>query len=522
MKNGGVILGMLKVEKKDGFARICEFNGLKTPYIIDLRKDFKFNIERKMPEVLKKIKPELFEEFRKEGEIKKIIPISLPLKEIFSSIYELRSKTHAPIYISSFATPQNVSLLIYLGGDFFDNALALRKAKDGVYLTESGEFDLDKLKTLPCNCEACKKREEYKSDFYFLADHNTNMLERELKLAIEAIRSENLRELVESRVRTNPETTAMLRLFDANAEIKDFARFKKSKIYPTSEDSFHRPEMRYYFKRVEEIYDPISSTALILPCSAKKPYLISKTHRRIRAALGELVRGINEIIVSSPFVAPRELELIYPIAFYDTPTTGIWSDWEIEFVAFHLSKLIGKFENVIAYVHNGYKKVVEKAEQKAGIDIKIVESMDELRKHLRRAERVEFDLYKEIFRHMLLYQFGVEFDIEMAKGKYPNLEFYKKRRVARVDMRFGNLDVYDELAEYLLKKGAYVVQIEDFDVKGTIFSKGVIKADERIKPNDVVIYYNSFSIGVGQAVIPGRDMGVVDGKAIVSRRKKLI
>uniref|UniRef100_A0A7C3UL03 PUA domain-containing protein n=3 Tax=Geoglobus ahangari TaxID=113653 RepID=A0A7C3UL03_9EURY len=514
----------MRIEKEDGFARICEFDGIETPYIIDLRGDFKFldKIERKPPEILKKIKPELFEEFHKENEIKKIVPISLYSSDFFKAIYDLRSSTEAPLYISSCATPQNLSLLVYLGGDFFDNALALRKAFEGLYLTEVGEFELRALKTLPCNCEACLSRDRYKSDFEFLADHNTNALLRELNIVKEAIRNESLRELVESRVRTKPETTAVLRLFDANADIQKFPRFRRSNLYPTTEDSFNRPEIRYYFKRLEEIYDPVSPTALILPCSAVKPYLLSKTHRRIRSALGDLIRGINEIIVSSPFVAPRELELIYPIAFYNTPTTGIWSEWEIDFVAKKLAGLLEKFENVIAFVHNGYKRVVERSARLMGIDVTFADDFNELRSYLNRAEREDFDLYREMFRHMLRYQFGVEFESKSVRGKYPNLEFFNEERIARVDMRYGNLDVYFELAEYLLKKQIYTVEIEDFDVKGTIFSKGVIRADEKIKPNDVVVYYSSYIIGVGQAVISGREMGKIDGKAIISRRKKLI
>ncbi len=517
-------MSMLRIEKRDGFARICEFNGLITPYLIDLRKDFEFanRIERKRPEVLKKIKPDLFEEFKREGEIKKINPISLNPKEIFESLYKLRLQTPKPLYISSFATPQNLSLLSYLGGDFFDNALALRKAKEGIYLTEVAEFEIDRLKSLPCNCRACRERENYKNDFEFLADHNTNALKRELTLVIEAINNERLRDLVESRIRLKPETTAILRLFDANANTKFFARFKKANIYPTSEDSFFRPEVKYYFQRLNEIYDPVSPTALILPCSAKKPYLLSRSHRQIRFALGNLVRGINEIIVSSPFVAPRELELVYPIAFYDTPTTGIWGKWEIDFVAEKLSKLIEKFENIIAFVKNGYRKVVEEAEKLAGVDVKFAEDFKELKRYLEKVERESFDLYKEIFRHMIRYQFGLEFEIESVKGKYPNLEFFRDERVARIDMRYGNLDIYGELLEFLVKKRIYSVQIQDFEVKGTIFSKGVIKADRRIRPNDVVVFYNSFLMGVGQAVISGEEMGEVEGKAVISRRKKLI
>lgn len=513
---------MFRVEKQDGIARLGTFNGISTPCMIDLRNPEKILefIERRPPEVARDILPKSYNEFVKEGEIKKLVLPGMFPGEVVEKVLEFKRKDHSPLYLPALATPQNASLLVYMGADFLDNALALRKARDGVFLTETGEFRLESLSELPCRCRACENRDHYSSDFRFLADHNTLALERELALARASVKSESLRELVEVRVKASPDTTAMLRILDSLSGDLPFSRFRRSRLFPTSEDSYNRPDVEYYFRRMLEVYSPASPTVLLLPCSARKPYLLSKTHRNLRNSLGSALKGVNEIIISSPFVAPRELELVYPISSYDTPTTGMWSEWEINYVAERLAPLIEKFENVIAYLHGGYRKVAERAGRIAGKDITFTDSREELKKLLENAGKQNFDLYMEIFRHMLSYQFGLEFEIDRVRGRYPNLEFFAgNERVARVDVRYGNLDIYVRLAEELKKKGVYVVRIDEFDVKGTIFSKGVVEADERIRPNDVVVYYNSSITGVGQAVIPGREMGAVDGRAVVSRRK---
>jgi len=518
---------MFRVEKQDGFARLGEFDGTRTPHLIDLRdekdvRELKKHVARRPAEILLDIMPETYKLFLKEKKVTKLVPVSLNAERFVKTIFLMKQNSEKPLYISSFATPQNASLLIYLGADFLDNAVALRKAYQGIFQSEVGETRVESLSELPCDCPACLRREEYKREFEFLADHNTNALRREILMSRMALKTDALRELVESRVKTNPENTAMLRIYDSMSSKVPHAVYKKARVYPTSEISFYRPDFKYYFSRIAKVYDPASPTALLLPCSAKKPYLLSKTHRTIRRAIGNSVRGVNEVIISSPFIAPRELELVYPIAFYDTPTTGQWSEWEIEFVAEKLSGILEKFESAIAYLGDGYREVAEKAGKKAGIDIIFAENLQELRRILDHAEKAEFDLYKEIFRQMVRYQFDVEFEIESVKGRYPNLEFFKEERIARVDMRYGNLDIYGDFAEFLRKQDVYTVRIDEFDVKGTVFSKGVLKADERIRPNDVVVYHNSMLIGVGKAVIPGKDMGVVDGKAVLSRRKTLI
>jgi len=92
--------------------------------------------------------------------------------------------------------------------------------------------------------------------------------------------------------------------------------------------------------------------------------------------------------------------------------------------------------------------------------------------------------------------------------------------LARVDTIYGMLDIYDDIARKLLNGGLYVVKIGDFDVKGTIFAGGVLEADERIRPNDIVVFYNDEIYGVGMASMGGGEMTESEkGIAVRVKRK---
>lgn len=59
--------------------------------------------------------------------------------------------------------------------------------------------------------------------------------------------------------------------------------------------------------------------ALFLPCSFRKPYSQSKTHREILRRLTGLRQYplIHQVMISSPGIIPREFEAKYPFAHYD-------------------------------------------------------------------------------------------------------------------------------------------------------------------------------------------------------------
>jgi len=545
-----MVLSMLLIEKRDGLARIArlkvndEFDGeFETPLLIDFLRDEFVKIVNSMdfglaPYPIKELD---FGRYKILGSKDKNFVILTGLKalqskklvEVFCNLSNQDSPK--PIYTPAFADPINLPLLIYLGVDIVDNIIPIIEAYKGSYYTNEAKLDVKTLKELPCNCPFCRegieklKEVEYAERSRLIALHNTEVMRSQMKLIKEMIWGENFRNFVEARVKLIPDLTVILRLADEkNCGYKFHSAFKKSRVYFNTIESFNRPELKLFFERAFKVYKPQTKTLLILPCTAKKPYLLSKTHSIIRA---KCKIRVNEIIVSSPLVVPREFELVYPAINYDTPVTGHWSGEEIAFVAEKLRRFVekGNFEKVVAHVDGGYKRVVERALKDYDVEftsdgnVLSNTSLSNLRRALEDRNE-KFDLYNAMFEHMVEYQFGIELTLESRskriKGKYPNLELLSDERVARVDTIYGMLDIYYPLARFLVESNVYSVKIAEFEPKGTIFAVGVEEADSNIRPNDVVAFYNDRILGVGRAYMSGEEMvKAKGGVAIVVKRK---
>ncbi len=553
---------MVEVEvyltKRDGWARICEIRvenrSITTPAVLSLDRESlldKIDFDL-VPYSLKALDEEKFENLY-HGDRNFIVGTGLSVlspSELVRYLIELRKKSITkPLIVTGIATPQNLPLLCYFGVDVVDDSRVVMAAHEGYYLLENGFFPVEKLKELPCSCKACEKvgsnfaELSRKERIDFLKEHNTLKLQEQARLLREIIRSETLRNFIEARAKTSPDLTVMLRRADETDFFEEmYPRFKRSIVYMNTMESFKRPEVSYFLKRIAEVYRPQTKTALLLPCTARKPYSLSKTHMKFFNSVGKLVSFVDEIIISSPLVCPREFELTYPAQNYDTPVTGVWSDEEIDFVAENLSNLLAGFEKIIAHVEGGYKRVVEKVREVIESDIVYTsedgvtskKSLKNLRRELE-AEVIEKmtedkkDRLMAIFSSMFRYQFGLELEefVEggkvKIKGRYPNLELYLKERILRIDNLYGMLDVDLGLAEDLVKKEVNLVEIGEFEPKGTIFSAGIIDADKRIRPNDIVFFKNDRFIGVGRALMSGREMvEAARGAAIEVKRKKAL
>jgi archaeosine synthase len=518
---------MFYTEKRDGFARlgVFEVNGLilKTPAMLEeeLLKKIDFG---KAPYAVKKIFPEIYEDLKPSGDVEILSGLqAMSPREIAESFSELRG--NRPIYAVAYAEPVNVSLLVYLGADLVDNIMAIAKAYNGIYYMGDIELRFERMTEFPCRCEFCRgqklnelKREEI---LRIVAGHNTEQLRTEVQKCRILIEEEKLRNYVEAKTKLNPELTALLRFSDLEHGVC-FPRFRRSTCYFNSQESLNRFEVKYFLNRIVECYRPKTRALLLLPCTAKKPYLLSQTHRIIRSAVNV---NVNEIIISSPLVVPREFELMYPAVNYDTPVTGYWSDDEVAFVAGWLSRLVekGKFEKIVAHVEGGYRKVVERALKDHDVvftsegNVLDSSSLKKLKKELEGYEK--YDLFSEMFSHAFRYQFGFELG-GFVRGKYPEIELQNKERVARFDLRYGNLDIYSPFAKELLKRGDYCIRIAEFEPTTTIFCAGVESADQKIRPNDVVVFYNSTYYGVGIARMHGKEMvEAKKGVAVEIRRR---
>ncbi|MCS7122306.1 MAG: archaeosine synthase subunit alpha [Archaeoglobaceae archaeon] len=488
---------MFYQEKREGYARVGKLNGKRTPLMIELGDELLKKIDFGKAPYSAKFLVDVSEDLLPKGEIFALTGIDrLDARQLFRAFEEVRGKV---VYAVAAAKPVNVSLLIYFGADIVDNFLAIAKAKEGIFFTEDYEIPVEESEEL-CSCKFCEEKD--------LVGHNTEMVRREVKKCRFLIAKEELRNYVEAKVKHNPELTAALRIADFEGEKELFPRFKRSKCYFSNLESVNRFEVQYFLKRAFECYKPVTKTLLILPCTAKKPYLVSKTHRIIRS---KVKVGVNEIIISSPLVVPREFELVYPALNYDTPVTGYWSDEEVSFVASWLEKFVkkGNFEKIVAHVEGGYRKVVERALKDFDVIYTAegsIISESSLKKLSAVLEDESYNFFDQIFPSISRYQFDLEFDGDVF-GKYPEIELYKcDEKVARIDLNYGKIDVYMFAAKRLLKEKKFFVKIGNFEPKGTIFAPGIIEADEKIRPNDTVVFYSDEIIGVGTALMSGKEM----------------
>ena len=285
------------------------------------------------------------------------------------------------------------------------------------------------------------------------------------------------------------------------------------KVICSSEQSLYRPEAVRWRQRME-MMEPLGDTVVLLPCSMKKPYSNSKSHQKFR----KLTRSYQELIVTSPFgICPRELENTFPIQSYDTSTTGVWSEDEIE----ETGRLIEKYtrgKTIVANLAGGYLQSCE-----AYIDDFINVCVDdrptspdslynlrmELKKH-QKVSRREKTLHE--LRSIAKYQFGENGDKFIpdnvkTKGMYHKRILSSGVQLALLNKDYGMYRLNLAGGEILKDLGINIVNI-DFDLKtNTVFAPGIDKADHNIIPNDeVVIVKDDTVVGVGKAIMTGREM----------------
>ena len=101
-----------------------------------------------------------------------------------------------------------------------------------------------------------------------------------------------------------------------------------------------------------ETPSPVREVMVLLPCSARKPYRLSKSHTQFLRAMAST--GCHEVMMTSPLgLVPRDLEDVWPAANYDVPVTGDWSEDELARVRRMLHALVQR---------TGYRRIINHTE----------------------------------------------------------------------------------------------------------------------------------------------------------------
>ncbi len=423
-------------------------------------------------------------------------------------LVKLKEKTPVDTvwYAPAAALPGSIAILCYTGFELFDYKAVDLKSAQGIFCTATGEFPYDALESGICTCPGCTAKD--------LKEHNRHALRQEIALVSRYIELGQLRELVESRCRMDANQVAILRHLDNQYAFMEQAQpvGRAGIMRANSAESMQRAEVRRFAKRLITRYiPPKSDVAVLLPCSARKPYSLSQTHRRFQNAIGGRA---HELIVTSPLgLVPRELETIYPAMHYDVPVTGYWDAEECAFIAGVLTGYFqrNQYRRVIAHLEGGALKVARMAAEACGIALECScterPASDAALNALDAALAGERRIKDDRLHGMISYQFGADVDTRgtTLRGHYPEVFYSKgKAQIFSIDTGTGMLrPTFDGWA--MIPEG-YRVSIDDFIPEGDVLVPGVTRADPGIRDGDEVLVVGAKAMATGRAALPSEDM----------------
>ena len=433
------------------------------------------------------------------------------------------------LYAPGAARPQTVALLAYLGVDVFDDVLCHLEAARGNALRP--ELPLATAPMAASGARGTGPRGD--AEVGIVARENVEALRREVALVRNAIERGQLRELVEGRVRTEPWQVAALRHLDRrhHAFMAAFSPVQRDvQLLAPSRDAFHRVEVRSWVDRMFERYSPPPSARVLvlLPCSARKPYSRSRTHRGMLGALSGAKNrwAAHEVILTSPLGAvPRELERVYPAAHYDVPVTGEWFPEEVERMAalFEHVRKVGGYTAVVSHMGRDIpfleadptvtrtREAGEGPLDGAALE-RLTQAVSRAASQLPHVPRAKRDL--EDLASLARFQFGPAGGAALMEGarlagKPPEwrIASAEGRQLAALTQARGLLSLTVEGAERVASAGCYRVLMDDFDLRGNLFAVGVSGADPEVREgDDVAIVRRGRVAGVGVARMAAEEM----------------
>ena len=420
-------------------------------------------------------------------------------------------------------------LLVYLGVDLFDGVGPLSAALRRELILPPGHFPVTRSRDLEglCSCRGCSMdgslEERVRGHDLALALETTTRLRRVLE-------GGPFRELVEAACPPYPAYVAALRLAD-ELHIKAFAdhvpRVPGPAIRPTSQLGANRPEVRCWRHRIRDYRPPTQAPVLLLlPCSARKPYLTSKSHQLFRRELRECSRPwrVHEVSLTSPLgFVPRELERCYPAAHYDLPVTGQWTHEEREMARRQLKALLrkGEYAEVVSHLgdqHHFLADLIPKArvtvQDGEGERVTSPSALRRLRQALIQTtrglppftsrERLTADIFG-----LARFQLGAGPANHFTRGctvkgriERPRLMDREGIQLAMFNPERGCLSLTLEGGQRLFRAGGPFIELGQFKLKGDIFAGGVTAVNGRFHPGDeVVLVREEAVVGVGVAQI---------------------
>lgn len=409
-------------------------------------------------------------------------------------------------YAPASALPSTIAILCYTGFDLFDYTAVDLKSAQGKFCTPEGDFPREALESGVCSCPGCAAHD--------LKEHNRNALRQEIARVTRFIEMGQLRDLVESRCRLEAVQVAVMRHLDQQYIVMERAQpiARTGVMRANSGESLQRAEIRRFMERVLNRYiPPKTDVAVLLPCSAKKPYSLSRSHKMFQQVVDNRA---HELIVTSPLgLVPRELECVYPAGHYDVPVTGYWDAEECAVITDILIRYFRKhpYRRVIAHLEGGALKIAQQVAVLSGITLECsctehptgTVALTALDAALAGERRIRDDR----LHGMISYQFNCDVDTRgiALRGRFPEL-FYSRNSVQLFSIDTGTGLLRPTFDGWALIPEGYRVYIDDFIPEGDVLVPGVTSADPGIREGDEVLVVGARACATGRAALPSEDI----------------
>lgn len=421
------------------------------------------------------------------------------------------------LYIPGISDPYLLPILSLLGVDCFDTLMSDYESSLGIEYSIFGRINRKERLNL---------------------ESNRNFLKNEIELISNSVSTGKLIEISEKWAISNRSVEALRILENEYGHIyeKVFPR-RTDSILSTDLISIWRPDILRYRKFISEEYRKPEDLkiCLFIPCSAKKPYSSSKSHKALIQSLGKRRNSIHEVILTSPVgMVPRELEETYPAGFYDIPVTGQWFMDEMNMLEKIISSYLdnNKYDEIVFFVDNSLLFLEKKFGNRGKFikwDKKNSDSFTILNDYLDSIIKENDKLRKRNFLQEKListakYQFGEwilkyikNLDLKKMFNQFMLVENNKPYFIYREDL--GKLTVNKNASHIFIKENKFIVEIDDFYPTANIYSVGVKNCTEDIRQEDeVVITHNGEPRGVGVAKMPGLAMLTTEKGVAVKMR----
>ena len=295
----------------------------------------------------------------------------------------------------------NVAVLAWFGVDLFDTTRTRFALHSNHLLTSYGS-------------------REPLEDESFNMDVAMHHYHQSIRSVHSAIETGTLRRLAQQQSLNSPRLVEHMRHFDALMKGKgDVLRLHpagKGSIEFMAQESHLDAQVSSWVEFMNERYmvpDGLDNVLILLPCSERKPYRLSKSHRKFIDAIGS--NGCHEVMVTSPLgLVPRDLEDVWPAGFYDIPVTGDWTQDELNRVQTMVKSLVQRHEYRCIINHSGIDldiKTIEVIDTRQGESSgsrtslqRLSDAVNHCKEHhqvrRRKGESINMDRFKSISRYL--------------------------------------------------------------------------------------------------------------------------